>query len=325
MGHEVVDYAFPGNQPHDVDRIRAEAPSIDRLNSSDLILSTYHEYIVFWLAAIYRDEWKKIKVPIVARFDESMDRDDLGLPTRMPELKKWATHFSFPAAQDAEKFGGEWHPFGADTLIFNPTFPADCPTCGEHQPKYWRDAPEKKYSLAFIGTMYPQRQAYLQKLANVGAGLTFHVGNAIVQDLSGIRERESVELLAENYRAIKIFFCLPPISRLLVEKIFDVMACDTLVMYPRLYGDAEKNLSIFEHEKHLVYYDIGYFANNVKQVRFFLDHPEEREKIARAGGELVRSKYTLEHLLDGLLAMPGKVDGRDAALPDREEVPHGQV
>jgi glycosyltransferase involved in cell wall biosynthesis len=288
MGHEVLDCSFPGNNVENVSVVAAKMPTIEQLMTCDLVLSTYHEYTHPWLSRIYTfKEWTALmqKVPVLARYDESMDRGDLHLPHRMPELQRWATHYSFPAVQDAEKYGGEWLPYGADTSIFYP------------------DAGEpKKYDLAFIGTLYPKRHEYLMKLAmHTRNSVNFYAGNVIVQDLEGVSERDTTERLALNYRRIKIFFCLPPMSRLLVEKIFDIMACNTMVMYPRFPDDAAKNCSIFENGKHIVYYDLGYFANNGTQIKYYVEHPEEVQRIAEAGGELVRSKYTLERMMERML------------------------
>jgi hypothetical protein len=299
MGHTVLDCPFPGNTVQNIEQVASKMPTIAQLMECDIILATYMEYVQPWLKAIYPvAEWSRLmrSVPVIARFDESMDRGDLGLPARVRELIGWANHWSWPAAQDAEKYGGEWLPYGADTTIFNPFGNGDI-TIDK------TDSVPKKYDLAFIGTLYPKRHEYLTKLINhVGKGTIFHCGNVMVQDLGGIRERETTELLAENYRQIKIFFCLPPMSRLLVEKIFDIMASDTLVMYPRFPGDAAKNCSIFEDDKHIVYYEYGFFANNGKQVKYYLEHPDETQRIAKAGGELVRSQYTLELMLKKMLS-----------------------
>lgn len=298
MGHEVIDCPFPGNAVQNIDEVRKTLPTIEQLNTCDGILATYHEYAHPWLAAIYGFEaWSKLKPPVIARYDESMDRGDLQLPARMPELLRWAKYHFFPAQQDAVKFGGIWLPFGADTTIFHllRRFQTE---------KGFRETVpnEKKYEIGFIGTLYQERMVYIQQLApHIGPDVIFHCGNAFVQDLGGIRERESTELLAENYRQIKIFYCLPCKSKLIVEKIFEVMACGTFVMFPRLAGAAAENLSIFKDREHVVYYDHGYVAENAVQLKYFLKHDEERERIARAGGELVRSKYTLEAMLNAML------------------------
>lgn len=305
MGHTVIECGFPSNAVQNWDQV--PAPTTEQLFECDIVLSTYHEYVHPWLEKKYTfAQWQSLmkKVPVLARFDESMDRGDLWLPHRLPTLKQWATHYSFPAAQDAEKYGGEWLPYGADTTIFKPPLRYRDTSMSELTDKPDRvcDGSEKKYEVGFIGTLYPKRHEYLMKLIqHIGKKTTFHSGNVVVQDIGGIAERETTERLALNYRQIQIFFCLPPMSRLLVEKIFDVMACDTMVMYPRFPDDAEKNLTIFEDEKHIVYYELGFFANNGKQIRYYLEHPEEVERIARAGGELVRAQYTLEGMLQKML------------------------
>lgn len=291
MGHEVTQISFPSNEVHDVNTIREQMPAIDTLNSYDVIIVGFVEYVQPWLSAVYGfATWCKLKVPVIARFDESMDRGDLGLPARVPELKRWANYYSFPAAQDAEKYGGQWLPFGADVRIFGTAMRS-----------------EKKYDVGFVGTLYPTRRKYLDALVpHIGGGVKVNVGNVMVQDLSGIRELESTELLAENYRQIKVFFCLPPASRLLVEKIFDVMACGSLVMYPCLHGDAAKNMSIFRNNEHIVYYEPGYMLENAAQIKDLLENTEKRERIARAGCEMVHSKYTLVQMLDHILSLKGR-------------------
>lgn len=289
MGHEVLECGFPSNAVSDIQKIKAQMPTIERMNRSDVVLSSYHEYVQPWLAATYGDEWKKLTVPIIARFDESMDRMDLQLPQRVPELKRWATHYSFPASQDAKKFGGEWHPFGVDTTIFKT-----------------REEP-KKYNVAFIGSLYPSRQNYLNYLAKyIPENILFHYGPVEVHDLGGWCERESTELLAKNYAQIRIFFCLPPMSRLIVEKVFDVMGSGTLVMYPRLFGESETNLALLDDGKEIVYYDVGEFIQNGKQIKYLLANPDEISRIALAGQKKVNEKYTLEILVQNLLKMAGK-------------------
>ncbi len=298
MGHHVIDCWLPGNQPHDLESQRLRLPALQTLDGCDAVLSLYHEYTQPWLKAVYGEDWLKLAAPVIARYDESMDRADLGLMGRMPELLAWAKHHSFPAAQDAKRWEGQWLPYGADTTMFD-AFSEDGGTVGE-----------KRYDVAFIGSLYPVRMTYLQKLAEqLPNTFRFNCGPVGVQDLTGMREPESTQMLAEEYRKIKVFFCLPPMSRLIVAKVFDVMACGTFVMYPRLPGDARENLSLFEDGRHIVYYEPGYLRENGKQIKRWIHDDAEREKIARAGCVKVREQYTLEKMLDAMLA------------PVREEVP----
>lgn len=291
MGHEVIECSLPGNQPHDIIPLRAKLPTIEQLAACDAVISFYHEYTQAWLAALYGLEaWSAITDKVIARFNESMDRGDLNLPGRLPELLAWAKHWFFPAAQDAKKYGGQWQPFGADLTMYNEG--ADVADL---------ERPEKKYGAAFVGQLYGPRLEYARRLAQQPDNIVLQCGQVGVQELDGMREPESTYLLAKTYRQIKVFFCLPPLSRLIVEKVCEVMACGTFVMYPRLPGEAAENLSVFEDGKHIVYYEHGYIRENVKQIKRWLEHDEERESIARAGCRKVRAEYSLEGMLDQLL------------------------
>jgi hypothetical protein len=300
LGHEIVDCPFPGNRVDDATatQLKSVFPTIDKINAGcDCVLSAYHEYSQPWLEAVYgEDDWKRLTIPVVARYDESMDRSDLGLPARMPVLKAWAQFHSFPAAQDAKEFGGYWEPYGADTEMFSPL------GLGDVEVNQYGEA-KKLYDVAFIGSLYPLRQKYLKALQEAGGEdhFPFHVGQCFVQDLSGICERESVELLAKNLREIKIFFCLPPMSRLIVCKVCEIMACGTMVMYPRLPGKIASNMSQFEDGKEIVYYDVGYMKDNIAMIKKYLDLPKERVKIARAGLAKIRERHTIDQMLERIL------------------------
>lgn len=302
LGHEVVDAGVPGNLPHHVEELRPQLPAVADLVKCDLVLSAYHEYMTPWYAALYgADGWRELlaQVPVVARFDESFDRRDLGLAGRWAEFQSWANRFSFPAAQDARRYGGQWLPFGADLTMFHPTS-----SLGEVDVTFDQHGEgEKKYELGFVGSLYPLRHDYLNRLANhLPNTLTFHAGPVVVQDLGGIRGEDSTRLLAENYRQIKVFFCLPPMSHLMVAKIFDVMACGTFVLAPRLPGAALENCALFKDGEHLAYYDVGYLKKNAELITRYLEDDAERGRVAAAGAARVREKFTLTRMLADLLA-----------------------
>lgn len=291
MGHEVLNVPFPGNcyQKNSAQIQDIKYPLFHDINSCDVVILAYLEHIHGWLETIYGIEsWEKhIEVPVIARFDESFDRTDLGLPSLWNYLKRWAKYYSFPAIQDAEQFGGDWLPYGADTDIFTP------------YPGFLQK--EKAYRLAFIGTMYLKRTDYARNLL-LYLKVPFNHNTVLIQDLSGFRFRDQTELLAENYRQIKVFFCLPPMSNLLVCKVFEAMACGAFMMFPRLQGKAAKNLEIFEDKKHLVYYELGNFKENVDQIHYWIENQHEREAIASNGCEEVLTEYTLERMFEKLLA-----------------------
>lgn len=306
MGHEVTDCPFPGNLVQNLDQIRAQMPTADDLLGHDCILATFMEYIQPWLEALYGNEtWAKIraKVPVIARFDESFDRVDLMMKDRWPKLRDYATHFSFPAVQDAEFYADQcngpshWEPFGADLEMF--------------RPQQWSNSfpPIRIYPLGFIGSMYPKRQEYLTQLAPaLPNSINFHVGMIIVQDLGGVRFEESTRLLAENYSQMGVFFCLPPMSRLLVCKVFEVMACGTFVMFPRLPGSTAKNMSLFMDGEEIVYYNPGHMQDNAKQILYWMNETEHREAIAQAGCKRVQQNHSLELCLGRILQLAFPAD-----------------
>ena len=115
-------------------------------------------------------------------------------------------------------------------------------------------------------------------------------------------ETESMELLTKNYRQMKIFFCFPPMSHLIVAKVVDVMASGTFVMYPRLWGEAAKNMTQFVEGKEIVYYEPDCMIDNCKQIKHYLDNEAEREEIACAGHRRVVQDYTIEQMLDAILS-----------------------
>ena len=308
-GHEVVDYPFPGNQVVDPESHVKKAPTLEQLNSCGAILSLHHEYVQPWLEAVYDYDkvWKKVKTPVVARLDESVDRFDLAIERRLPELRKWADVLCYPAAQDAEKHGAPWVPHAVDVEMFRPKKSITVVETNSTLPydigKIYDDREEKKYDLAFIGSYYQPRRQYAEQLANqLGpGGPTFHVGMVAAQDLSGPRGDYTMPLLAENYRRIKVFFCLPPLSRLVVTKAFEVMACGTFLMYPRFPGVAQKNEALFEDGVHLAYYDLGQFVDNARQIVDWLFNEKEREKVAKRGAEQVAKNHSYERFFDDLL------------------------
>lgn len=306
MGHEVIDVAFPGNTPQLIEQLkeRGLVPELEKLLACDMVLSLYHEYTLPWLSAIYGFEnWRKLMdtVPVVGRLDESMDRPDLGLAGKFKDLQLWAHALSFPAAQDAKKYGGFFHPFGADPTMFHDK---SADAHGWALPDNISSHTEKKFDVAFIGSMYPMRMDYLKRLVeHVPDKLTFHCGPVVVQDLSGVKQYESTKLMAENYRQIKIFFCLPPMSKLLVAKVFDVMACGTFLMFPKLPGEARENCELFKDKEEIVYYEPGYMKKNAEQIVYYLAHPEEREAIAHRGYLRVMKDYTLEKLLEHVIGL----------------------
>ncbi len=164
---------------------------------------------------------KKTSTPTVAWLHETVEREDYG-KLDVDAIKRSADIVFCPAIQD-EKYGFRYLPFGVDTNIFKPTVTK---WDGEFHP------PPKSIDAAFIGLLYPKRQAFLAELKKHGVNLV--TGNVQVLELGGVNPRKTAELYAENIRKIKVFVNLPTLSQLAVTKIYEVLACGTPILTPEV-------------------------------------------------------------------------------------------
>jgi glycosyltransferase involved in cell wall biosynthesis len=243
-----------------------------------------------------------------------------------------------------------WLPFGVDTDVFKP---AGCPKCKGY-PEYLIKAkglvtdldlvmhpgsiipvkntdivrticevcagvghvPTKKtVNIGFIGLMYGPRADYAAKLAQHLHEVQIVTGSVQVVDLDGIPFEENAHRLAANYRRIKIFFNFPAMSQLLVTKVYEIMACGTMLVTPYVTGAGEHNLDVFEHTKHLVYYDPNNLAFINQVLREFQERDTDREFMALRGMREVHEKHSLRLRLEQMLQvckLTGEDDGRPA-------------
>jgi spore maturation protein CgeB len=79
-------------------------------------------------------------------------------------------------------------------------------------------------------------------------------------------------------------------------RCFETMATGTMLLTDRISHIEE----LFEDKKHLVLYD-G-LDDMIEKAKYYLDHDEEREKIAQAGYEEVMAKHTIQHRIDVILS-----------------------
>ena len=78
-------------------------------------------------------------------------------------------------------------------------------------------------------------------------------------------------------------------------RCFETMATGTMLLTDRISHIEE----LFEDGKHLVLYD-G-LDDMVEKAKYYLEHDDEREKIAQAGYEEVMAKHTIQHRVDVIL------------------------
>lgn len=316
MGHEVVTGAMPNAMgeipPHVFEQIKSRLPSLETLKGCDAILISGPEHLAPWFDAVYgKYDWKGIDVPKAAWWHESMHREDYTLD--WDNVGFWANENFVPAYQDAdwlsqECFGGQhvhWLPFGVDTKVFHDR---SADVHGWDLPTNVASHTEKKYPVAFIGLMYEKRQNFLKALQQHNIP-RIRIGNVVVRDLDGADPVENVERLASNYRRVGVFFNLPALSRLLVSKVYEAMACGTFLYTPMLGSDKgiSENMKPFHDREHLVYYRGANLVDVARGLREWSseDKTAEREKIAAAGCREVHEKHSLKLRLETILSKIG--------------------
>jgi len=315
MGYEVLD--LPRG------RWGQPAARVADLNECDLIIVSGAEHVLakdrfgFW-DEVSREDWlTKVKAPKAAWYHESFTREDEN--TDFTALRPLLDFHFFPAVQDAETycqphFGVpdrcHYLPFGADTEIFKPNL---CPQCRNGPPAsdcitclgVGTLPSGKDVDIGFIGSLYGPRLTYLDRLRPHLKGVSLLCGNVAVQDIEGPSPEETALRLAGNYRRIKVFLNLPSLSQLLVTKAVEVMACGTFLLQPALGAAAGKNMELFAHTRHLVYYrhtNLGFLAQILRE---FMERDLDREVIAAAGCKEVREKHSLRLRLEELLRKVG--------------------
>lgn len=323
-------------QGHDVlaiarGRVGSPPVTLQTLNSSDLIIVSGPEHILgpqvqdngarglneysFTEDEVTLYEWRhEVKTPKVFIYHESNRREDRTFG--FENFLSYGDYHFFPAVQDAEQYDqghfalgrSFWMPIGVDTNVFRPTVcatcafspRAQCPNClGAGFTKN-----EKTIQVGFIGLRYPKRVAYLRSLEEhwkPGRDPAFHVGHVQITDIDGTPYEETARRLAANYRRIAVFLNLPSYSELLVSKVFEVMACGTLLITPTLAGPSERNCEMFKHAQELVYYKPANVPFLVQTAREFYEREELREKIALAGMIAVREKHSLKQRIHEML------------------------
>jgi FkbM family methyltransferase len=263
MGYNVLDCGRPEHKK----------VTLSQLETADLILLSGPEWYYDKIPATFGSSWFKIKAQKIAWFTESAHRDDREF--QFQNVIKYVDSSYFPAIQDATEFKGKWLPFGADTEIFKPY------------------KPDKIHDAVFIGQMYQKRSDFIKRI------------NCQIKRLETVTDPDLVKSftkLAEAYNSTKIFVNLPTLSRLLVTKVTEVMACRTMLITPHIdHFSGTRNEDIFQDRKHLVYYDSSNPNNLSKKIEYYLKNPEEREFIAENGYQEVKKNYSLENQLSRII------------------------
>lgn len=264
MGYEVTDCGNP----------YFRSVPLHDLEGVDAIILGAPEWYFDVLLDRYGDAWCALKMPKVAWYAESAHRDDREF--EFDVFRLFADLNYYPASQDAAEFGGRWLPFGVDETMFRPLLT------------------EKQHAVAFVGSLYPKRMEFLRSI-------DFPI--SILGQQGHHNVIESFCNLAALYRSIGIVLNLPALSRLLVTRVTEVMACRTMLVTPKMdHPSAVENTSQFVDGRHLVYYDPGRPQEVREIVSYFANHLAERDAIAEAGSREVHENHTMSIRLEQIMA-----------------------
>ena len=263
MGYEVLDCGRP-------EQMRV---SVEQLSGVDLIILSAPEWYTAELKTIYGNAWNKLSAIKVAWFAESAHRDDRDFS--FADVRDLVNYCYYPAIQDAHEFGGIWLPFGVDTNIFYPK------------------PVTRNIDVGFLGAMYPKRTEYVKR---INYPITY------INSVSDPNYLRSFELLADAYSSVQIFVNLPALSRLLVTKVTEIMACGTMLITPKPDHDsALRNLDQFEDGKHLIYYDPNKPEEIARILTELKKKPLEVSRIANNGLEKVIWADSLDKRLQRII------------------------
>ncbi|MBI5022029.1 MAG: glycosyltransferase family 1 protein [Ignavibacteriales bacterium] len=145
---------------------------------------------------------------------------------------------------------------------------------------------ERIYDVSFVGNLTPNRKTFFNSL-----GVPVNLVSGVYLDKMG-----------EVYSKSKIVLNISAREDLNM-RVFEVMCSGALLVTQRI--DAGIN-ELFEEGRHFVFHDI---KNAGKIVRYYLDHPEERVRIADAGKEIAVSENTYAKRVETILAKVKEFSG----------------
>jgi spore maturation protein CgeB len=165
--------------------------------------------------------------------------------------------------------------------------------------------------IVFVGSYYPNRAELFENLSGFDFGI-WGPGWKKLEPESNLREHirgthtrpsdwlkiysASKIVLATHYQDPKNRFPVYQAS----PRIFEALACGAFVI-----SDNQRDVfSLFKDGEHLVRFNTP--DDLIEKIQYYLDHPLEREKIARQGREEVLNNHTYVHRIEKLLSFVEK-------------------
>jgi spore maturation protein CgeB len=193
-----------------------------------------------------------------------------------------------------------WVPFGCE-----PSMHQCVPLSDEDKAGYSKD-------IVFVGSYYLNRAKILESVADLDVGVWGPYWSKLAADSPLKQKAVSIKMNYDQW--VKIFNA----SKVNIvihfqdgqtpchqasPKVFESMACGCFVL-----SDRQKDVqALFKDKEHLVFFDD---ENDLRaKVLYYLNHPQERDRIALAGHAEVTGRHTYQERLKTILGILLKKNG----------------
>lgn len=204
----------------------------------------------------------------------------------------------------AGRRNGHWLPFACDPNVQRPLDVSE-----EDRAKYGCD-------ICFVGSKYTERVEILEKLTDLDLGI-WGIGWDRLPESSPlgrfvrgnvVTPAEWVKIFSASKIALNIIGHRCDVMEPYVEekdfrmtntKVFEILGCGAF----QLVDARADAVTLFKDKEHLAFYkgpgDVAGLA------RYYLEHPEERARVAAAGREEALAKHTYRHRIAEMLSVIG--------------------
>jgi spore maturation protein CgeB/SAM-dependent methyltransferase/Tfp pilus assembly protein PilF len=139
------------------------------------------------------------------------------------------------------------------------------------------DDAEKKYDVGFVGSLTEGHARRVQLLRQLSQRFNVHEERCFLEDMARVLNESRIVFNSALANDMNM-------------RVFEALACGSLLVTDRAEGSGLEEL--FRDGEHLAIYDD---SNLVDKVRYYLERPDLREKIARQGREEVLARHTYGH------------------------------
>lgn len=136
---------------------------------------------------------------------------------------------------------------------------------------------DEKYDVGFVGSLTTAHVRRKKLLDRIDEHFSLHC------------DRKFMDEMAEVFSECRIVFN-EAVNNDLNMRVFEALCSGRLLVTDEASGSGLKDM--FQDNKHLVIYNED---NLIERIRYYLDHPDERLRIAREGQEEVLKRHTYDH------------------------------